>query len=206
MTIRFFQESQDDSCSFDDTSSALAFTTSSIPVIQHCFNFEDLMSGNASQGFVNQTGNLGAGSWNDGDKGIYWTLQNHDSYDPSRNYSSVLYRQHITNPGDKQHPGEYSRVRVNLYGGENCTQKDPNSNTTLFPWYGFSCWSEDQGSCGTMPFRVASFYVFPAPRQEDQQGKCWVFAEEGAGTSVYRSSQATLIALTSTALALWLAF
>jgi hypothetical protein len=176
----------------------------SIPVISHCFDFSNLFGGNASQGFVNQTWNLGSNVW--GEAGIYWQLGNVETFDWKGNYSSVLYRQHITNPAsDDQNPGKYADRRVTIYGGKDCSQIDPSSDKTLLPWYGFSCWSEDDGSCGTLPYNIASFSIQPGPDDKDQHGTCWVFAQEGAAARVYSSSRVILGAFISAPLAIWLA-
>ena len=104
LTLRFFTQPQDeDTCSYYNTSSALTFTSRSIPVTCHCFNLADLFGGTATSRFINQTRN--AGYTVDGrDLGIIWQLENADLWDPSANYSSVLYRQHISNPGDSDAP------------------------------------------------------------------------------------------------------
>jgi hypothetical protein len=204
ITLRFFQNGQDDSCHYRDSSHVLTFTTSSIPVISHCFDFSDLFGGNASQGFVNQTWNLGPNVW--GEAGIHWQLGNVETFDLKGNYSSVLYRQHITNPArDDQNPGKYADRRVTMYGGKDCSQIDPSSDKTLLPWYGFSCWSEDNGSCGTLPYNIASFSIQPGPDDKDRHGTCWVFAKEGAAARVYLSSRVILGAFISASLAIWLA-
>ncbi|KAF2999897.1 hypothetical protein E8E13_008476 [Curvularia kusanoi] len=57
LTLRFFTSSQDDCCDLSATSQALTFTTNSIPVLPVCFDLVDLFGGNATSGFVNQTGN-----------------------------------------------------------------------------------------------------------------------------------------------------
>ncbi|KAF2276849.1 uncharacterized protein EI97DRAFT_397817 [Westerdykella ornata] len=205
LTLRFFQSDQQDSCDYANSNRALTFTTSSIPVLGQCFDFVDLFSGNATQGFINQTRNQGQNAW--GEAGIHWQLENTDTFDPQANYSRVLYRQHITNPTtDEQKPGHYADRQVTIYGGPKCTEADPNSNTTLFPWYGFSCWSEDKGSCGTLPYKIASFYI-RAGKDEQSQGRmgtCWVFAECGAATSLLLSSRAMVGAFISASLAIWL--
>jgi hypothetical protein len=153
---------------------------------------------------VNQTENLSPGVW--GEAGIHFQLRNTEAFDPQGNYSSVLYRQHVTNAAsDNQKPGHYADRRVTIYGGKNCTENDPSSNTALLDWYGFSCWSEDKGSCGTLPYKIASFSIQPGPEEKDQHGTCWVFAKEGAAANIYASSQVIIGALINVFLAIWLA-
>ena len=146
VTLRFFEESQRDTCSFRNSSRAISFTTSSIPVIADCFDVDDLFGGNTTQGFVNQTENLGAGQ---GATGIYWALQNAESYNPQANYSSILYRLYseVSGGDEKLQPGQYADRVVNVYPSKGCRDKDPSNNppTAVLPWYGFSCWSEEGG-------------------------------------------------------------
>ena len=129
-----------------------------------------------------------------------------DKYDATKNYSKVLYRQHIANPSSEDsQPGHYADRKVNLYGDEKCTELIPNETVGLYPWFGLSCWSEDEGSCGTIPYNIASFAVQPGPEEDDKDGTCMVFAEEGAATSNLRSRAAIFGAFASIFVALWLA-
>ncbi|KAG9657839.1 hypothetical protein KCU95_g1352, partial [Aureobasidium melanogenum] len=98
ITLRFFLESQAGRCGYSNSSDALTFTTESIPLkgLGHCFNLVDIFGGNSSQGFVNQTANLGYGSGYTGEPGqagIHWQVKNMDKFDVQANYSSVLYHQ-----------------------------------------------------------------------------------------------------------------
>ncbi|KAF2649955.1 hypothetical protein K491DRAFT_609738, partial [Lophiostoma macrostomum CBS 122681] len=205
LTLRFFENSEYNTCSYSNSSDVLTFTTFSIPLLSHCFDFSDLFGGNATQGFVNQTGNLDSKIHLAYEPGIHWQLENMNKYDPTKNYSKILYRQHNYSSSEDSEPGRYADRKVNLYGGENCTELSPNKTTGLYPWFGLSCWSEDEGSCGTIPYDIASFAVQPGPEDSDKDGTCMVFAEEGAATSSYRSRQAISGALVSTAVAIWLA-
>ncbi|KAM7207803.1 hypothetical protein V8F20_001845 [Naviculisporaceae sp. PSN 640] len=172
----------------NDSENALTFTTESIPLVDHCFDFSSLFGGNSSQGFVNQTKNLGPGLH--GEPGIHWRLFNAQDFDPQANYSRVLYRQHVTNPpSDEYKPSHYADRMVTLYGGPNCTQKNPADDRSLLPWYGLSCWSEDQGSCGDLGYRIASFSLQAKPDEKAQHGTCWVFAKEGAAARTRSSAQ-----------------
>jgi hypothetical protein len=199
ITIRFFPTTQD-TCSYTNTTSALTFTTSSIPILSHCFDFASLFSGNSTQGFVNQTENQGSTVW--GEAGIHWQLFNAETFDPQTNYSGILYRQHVTNPtDDDDKPGQHADRRVTLYGAKKCRESDGQSE--LLPWYGFDCWSENEGSCGTLPYGIVSFSV--QPQQDEEQGTCWVFAERGAAASVGTSSRGVVAVVVSTFMAVWLA-
>jgi hypothetical protein len=202
ITLRFFPASQPDTCDYTNSTGALTFTTSSIPVISHCFDFSTLFGGNTTQGFVNQTRNQGTNVW--GEAGIHWQLSNLATFDAQANYSRVLYRQHIASPtDDDQKPGHHADRRVTLYGARDCRESDDGNSETLLPWYGFDCWSEDQGSCGTLPYGIASFSV--QPEQEEQKGTCWVFAERGAATRVWGGDRAVLGGFVSAFVAVWLA-
>lgn len=86
-----------------------------------------------------------------------------------------------------------------MYGAKGCRESDDQSET-LLPWYGFDCWSEDQGSCGTLPYSIASFSV--QPQLDETQGTCWMFAERGAAASLGLSSWGWLI---TASMAIWLA-
>lgn len=187
LTLRFFKDSTESSCGYSNTSDALTFTTSSIPVIGACFEFADLFGGNSSQGFINQTQNLGG--LQQSNAGIAWQLLNKDAYDPQGNYSGILYRQHVLNDDgeDKYKPGHFAERLVTLYGGKNCTEVDSSSNETLVDWYGFSCWSESEGRCGTLPYSIVSFHVTPEADFADKDGTCWDFAQLGAAAGLRRS-------------------
>ncbi|KAF1834268.1 hypothetical protein BDW02DRAFT_647718 [Decorospora gaudefroyi] len=200
LTLRFFTTTQDDSCDFGATSQAITFTTASIPVLAHCFDLADLFDGNATSGFVNQSTNI---LNSPGEYGIHWSLSNAEAYNASANYSSVLYRQHISNPNTKeQEPGSRAERITTLYGGKGCTQIDPNDDKDILPWYGFSCWSEAQGSCGTTSYNIQSFTV--QPRSPEAYWKCWVFAKNGQSGAV-RVSGSLVAALLGTGLTVWLA-
>jgi hypothetical protein len=200
MTLRFFQNSPN-SCDFSESTRALTFTTASIPLVSHCFDVDELFGGNATQGFVNQTGNIAPP--NTREAGIHWQLENVDTYDSQTNYSSILYRQHVTKPGDDDlKPGHYAKRGVTLYAAKRCSDLDPSADRILY-WYGFNCWSEDEGSCGTTPWNIGSFNMH-AP-SDNAKGTCWVFAKNGDAGRGYSSSQAMMGAFLGASLAIWLA-
>ncbi|KAI4629702.1 uncharacterized protein J4E87_002888 [Alternaria ethzedia] len=139
LTLRFFKDGHDDTCNYYDSRDALTFTTSSIPVVPHCFSLGDLFGGNATQGFVNQTWNLGSNRFGDEQAGIYWTLLNADKYDRSANYSRVLYRHHVVQAYDDiWKEGHLSNMMATVYGGEDCSELDPNDDQNLLNWFGYS--------------------------------------------------------------------
>jgi hypothetical protein len=178
LTLRFFTTSQADSCDYGSSSQALTFTTGSVPIVSKCFELADLFNGNASSGFVNQTWNQ-PNVW--GEAGIHWTLTNKDAFDASANYSSILYRQSSLSPNnDGQKSGDPANIRATIYPGERCTEKDPNDNSTegLLPWYGFGCFSEEKGRCGTTPYNIVSFRITPGV-EDKEKNTCWDFARNG---------------------------
>jgi hypothetical protein len=206
VTLRFFSDSQDETCSYTNSSEALTFTTNSLPVLSKCFNVADLFGGNTTIGFVNQTSNLIFS--NSGQAGIAWQLDNIDAFDPQANYSRVLYHETAFHPDDDRYdPGTYGPHRINVYGGPDCTQLDPSGAYDLLDWYGFNCWSEVEGSCGIVPYSIASFLVAAGDfnNEDAQHGKCMVFAEMGAASSL-QSMRAVAGALVGASMAMWLSW
>lgn len=205
ITLRFFTSSQTDTCDYGNSSTALTFTTSSFPVVGKCFNVADLFGGNATTGYVNQTRNV-LGSARKDNPGIHWLLENKDAYDPSANYSSMLYRQHVQNPAsDAYKPGHFANRWITVYGGVNCSELDPTAKKDekkpLLPWFGWSCFSEGQGSCGDTPYNIASFYVNPV--ENSRSGTCWDFAYMGAAASIRVGSGVVMGALAGVVVAVW---
>jgi hypothetical protein len=204
VTLRFFPDSQDETCSYTNSSEALTFTTDSIPVLSKCFNIADLFGGNNTRGFANQTRNIQTS--HGGQAGIAWQLDNIESFDPQANYSRVLYHETAFHPAeDRYDPGTYGPHRINVYGGANCSQIDPSGAWDLLDWYGFNCWSEAEGNCGTVPYSIASFLVVAGDfnNEDAQHGKCMVFAEMGAASSL-QSMRAVVGALVGASTAMWL--
>ncbi|KAF1834466.1 hypothetical protein BDW02DRAFT_621389 [Decorospora gaudefroyi] len=195
LTVRFFQNSPD-SCNYNESSRALTFTASSIPIDGVCLSLEKLFGGNTTRGFVNHT-DLRIDPQS-GDIGLHWQVENADMYDSQANYSSVLYRQYFANPpSDDLEPGNQAYRALTLYPHEDCMDVGPQGRG----WYGFSCWSEDEGSCGTAPWNILSIGV----QEKRSWDQCWVFALYGAAGRGYSSSQAMIGAFLSASLAIWLA-
>jgi hypothetical protein len=90
-----------------------------------------------------------------------------------------------------------------LYGGLDCTERDPEDDKGLLDWYGLSCWSEVEGECGSLPYSVASFAVIPVA--EDKEGTCMVFAQLGAGVGIYQPFKAVASVVVGSVVAGWLA-
>ncbi|THW27574.1 hypothetical protein D6D25_06191 [Aureobasidium pullulans] len=145
LTLRFFQNPQDEnSCSYSNTSAALTFTTNSYPRLAHCFDISDLFGSNITEGFVNQSQPFSTYNHTIS-QGINYTLFNSDIYDPSANYSSVLYRQSI--PHEERQvvfdSGNPADGLITLCQETGC------SNSTGQEWHGFTCFTDEHGECGT---------------------------------------------------------
>ncbi|KAF1838004.1 hypothetical protein BDW02DRAFT_565510 [Decorospora gaudefroyi] len=200
LTLRFFPQNSaadDTTCSYRNTTDALTFTTKSTLLSQHCFDFKGLFSGNATQGFVDQ------GTYSGREYGIKWHLFNAEKFDPTANYTGVLYRQHIKNAGnEKSEPYHYVNRWATMYGANGCREVDSDQLDPL-PWFAFNCLSEDDGNCGTLPYSLDSFRIY-APREDNLEGTCWMFAEWGAATRL-ESSQVLMGVFVSAVLAIWLA-
>jgi hypothetical protein len=202
LTLRFLpstpDSSSDPTCAYSNTTSALTFTTASVPVQSICFNLAELFDGNATSGFVNQTLRS---QWYE--SGFRWSLENAETFDAQANYSQVLYHQ----AAREQEPMTYAPRRVNLYGGLDCTERDPGDDKGLLDWYGLSCGTgpsagsaAGEGICDELPYRVASFAVLP--QSEDADGTCLIYAQLGAG--VGRFQPLTVVVLVGAVVAGWL--
>jgi hypothetical protein len=204
LTLRFFKNGHDDTCDYYDSTDALTFTTSSIPIVQHCFSLAGLFGGNSTQGFVNQTSNLGSNVFSPQEAGIHWSLENADKYDSAANYSRVLYRYHVSNPaGDEYKEGQLTNVWVTIDGGDDCSELDPTDDTNLLDWFGYNCWGADKGNCGNTPYPINSFNIYPGDMDADR--KCWLHAKLGAAVHGFSSSRVVMGAFASVSLAFWLA-
>lgn len=209
ITLRFFPESQVGKCGYSNSSDALTFTTESIPLkgIGHCFDLADIFGGNSSQGFVNQTKNLGYGSGYTGEPGqagIHWQVENMDKFDGQTNYSSVLYHQHNPDTNDKENtPGTYAARTLFLYPGQGC-EDTPSPNSQPLSWYGLSCWTEPEGTCDTLPYKIASFSIQATDEEDEKHGKCWAFAEMGGAAGLHVSFHAMVSLIVGTLVATWI--
>jgi hypothetical protein len=132
------------------------------------------------------------------ESGLYWSTLNAETFDPQANYSSILYRQAEYG----QEPGSYAAKRVNLYGGLDCTERDPNDDKGLLDWYGLNCWSGVEGDCGRLPHGVASFAVIPAVERDE---KCMVYAKLGGAVGGLRVLEAVASVMVAAGVAGWLA-
>lgn len=155
---------------------------------------------------MNQTKNLGYGSLYTGEPGqagIHWQVENMDRFDAQANYSSVLYHQYNPNENDKKNaPGTYAARTVFLYPGQGCRDA-PSSDSQLLSWYGLSCWTEPDGTCDTLPYKIASFSIQAEDDEDEQHGKCWVFAEMGGAAGLHGGFHAMASLLIGILVAVW---
>jgi hypothetical protein len=165
-----------------------------------CFNLAELFDGNATSGFVNQSR---PSEWYE--SGLHWSLENAETFDAQANYSRILYHQAARD----QDPESYAPRRVNLYGGLDCTERDPEDDEGLLDWYGISCGTgpsaghaAGEGICDELPYRVASFAVLP--QDEDADGTCLVYAQLGAGVGRFQPMKAAASVLVGAVVAGWL--
>jgi len=136
---------------------------------------------------------------------VDWHLENMDTYDPRANYSKLLYRQSFYDPPSKKYEsGSYAPRRINVYGGENCSESDPEG-AHILDWWGFDCFSEGEGACGTLPYNIASFYLMSGAfdDKDRQHGQCMIFAEMGAADT-RRPLRAAVSAVLSAGFIIWL--
>jgi hypothetical protein len=105
---------------------------------------------------------------------------------------------------DEYKPGHHADRRAMLYGEKRCSEL-ASDNKILLPWFGYSCWSEEQGSCGTLPYGIVSFSILNGRNQKNRVRNCWVFRESGAAAHGYSSSRAIVGAFVSASVLTWLA-
>lgn len=200
LTIALFADSQGDSCSANDISSAISLTTSSIPVSFTCFNVSDIFShSNSTTGFQNGLANY----HDDGDQlnGVAWLAQNQHLYDAKANYSRVWYSQANAS---KVEPGKAGSWVFYTYALPNCEQlaKERPSRPNDHPWYETSCQTGKDGQCRLTPGPIVSFGINTAVVYNPTHGGCATWAKLGAALIV-RQSAGTVLAI-ATAMAIWL--
>ena len=61
-----------------------------------------------------------------------------------------------------------------------------------------------RGKCGTDLYSILNFTIQHGRMEEEQSGRCWSFAQWSATSSVYSSSCATVGAVISASLTIWL--
>lgn len=78
---------------------------------------------------------------------------------------------------------------------------DPAGGDGLLSWYGFNCWSDAEGYCGTMSYRIGSFTVMLRTDPESDV-TCLIFAEMGGAKG--RPVRATVSIVVVVVFATWL--
>lgn len=78
---------------------------------------------------------------------------------------------------------------------------DSAGGDEMLSWYGFNCWSEAEGDCGTMPYSMGSFTVMPGT-DPGSDGTCLVLAEMGVAKA--RSIEIAVSVVVGVVLAVWL--
>ncbi|KAI5252024.1 hypothetical protein E4T42_03749 [Aureobasidium subglaciale] len=164
-TLRFFETSQDDTCSYANSSNALTFTTRDVPRVNHCFNLVDLFDGNATEGFVNQTRNPYAPV-----EGVRCNVQNSEMFNPEANYSSILYCQYQLHQSDNKDLESGHTARRGVRTVEIWLQMARSRG-------GMD--SVARGGCGTTPYSIASFLLYPPPDSSEDDKECVEFSQSG---------------------------
>ncbi|RWA06114.1 hypothetical protein EKO27_g8989 [Xylaria grammica] len=189
LTLTFYPD-EDNTCSGDD-SKAISFSTSSYPLVQSCFNLDEIFANNSTGGVRNSS------STSTSDRGLRWVITNSEAWDPNGNYSHVKYEQLDPTGRDDDDDGEitWSSRRVNIYNGDDCLQaSSPDDEEELLPWFSWTCHSSEDDHCRTVPYDIKSFFILPLD-DDDMDGKCLDFALYGASA---RSLPHTLGALVTT--------
>ncbi|KAI1348381.1 hypothetical protein F5Y01DRAFT_292511 [Xylaria sp. FL0043] len=172
LTLTFYPD-KDNTCSGND-SDAISFSTSSYPIVQSCFNLDEIFANNSTGVNLSSTGADG--------HPIRWIIHNSNAWDPKGNYSHVRYEQLDPTGQDDDEDGKitWASRRVNIYNGENCLQtSSPDDEKELLPWFGWTCHSSEDDHCRTAPYNIKSFVVIPLDN-DDMNGKCLDFALYGA--------------------------
>lgn len=176
MTVSFTTPGGTD-CEVDTSSFDLTFTTSSIPPTHQCFNLEDLLNTTESQ----QSGSRLEQSPGSSQpyEAINWVVYNSDTFSAEQNYSRVGYLQrNVSSPEE----GEDGARLFEVFSGRDCVATNSSDNA-IYPWYGWTCQSPEEGSCLTVSYSVASFQVASAWEISSRGDKCWTAAYQGAANN-----------------------
>ncbi|GAW20518.1 hypothetical protein ANO14919_100240 [Xylariales sp. No.14919] len=174
LTLTFYPD-EDNTCSGDD-SKAISFSTSGYPLVQSCFNLNEIFANNSTGGVRNSS------STSTSDQGLRWAITNSEAWDPNGNYSHVKYEQLDPTGRDDDDDGKitWSSRRVNIYNGDDCLQaSSPDDEEELLPWFSWTCHSSEDDHCRTVPYDIKSFIILPLD-DDDMDGKCLDFALYGA--------------------------
>jgi hypothetical protein len=171
-----------------------------VPPSYQCFNISKLFADAQSQqaGSRNETSPLSYRPY----QAIDWVVSNAEPFDPSRNYSQISYlQQNTTDPQE----GKFGGFLFEVWEGQDCATT-PSSNETIFPWFGWTCQSPENGSCSTVPYSAGSFKVGSAAGFSSRKGygKCWDGLNSNSATGrTGPAMTAVAIAFVTLGLALW---
>ncbi|GIZ49755.1 hypothetical protein CKM354_001278200 [Cercospora kikuchii] len=196
VTIAFLPEGSSSDCA--GSADAISFSTGMVPVSGICFNLDELFAPNNtlnSTGYYNYTGNLWAVPGP-----ISYTLENSEAFDVATNYSRIWYRQTNMTGNGESGSGD-AAIALNIYPGRDCTidrpgGRDAPPSTPIWPFYGWTCQSAEDGQCRTTGHTIKSIMVNDASgiNARDWQDKCWDFAEQG-GTNGLETASVWLLLL-----------
>lgn len=178
VTLTFFPDTTQN-CSLDDQSSPLSFSTAFYddPAVGFCLTLEDVFAGNgtertttAIQGFRTPVSSV---------VNVSFAVSGRENWDPTANYSTVLYKQIGVN---EEHTTDdsrsYAQRDVSFHANPDCNG-------------GFTSNCRTPGDCEELPIAIRSFGVYRPdhytyPRDGGQRdGQCKLAAEcNAAGASV----------------------
>jgi hypothetical protein len=172
-------------CVTANSSSSLAFTTPDIPMIRECFNLDELFARNNATSHTIE------------EPLRYTSFQNYtfsyavsglqQGYNPNTNYSQLWYHQNNqTSQGssEKFKSGKGATLQLTVYSDRDCHAGLGSLPRTLEPWIGWTCQSEPQGQCDTVPISIKSFQIVDAAPVNAGYPKCWNKAILGSASSV----------------------
>ncbi|KAF5006181.1 hypothetical protein FDECE_7422 [Fusarium decemcellulare] len=173
LTVAFFTDDQEESCTAKDTSEGLILTTSSIPTELTCFNLTDIFSQSNDIGFQEALEPL-----EDKSSGVDWLLQNRDDFDSKANYSQIRYE--LLNKTTEDESGEVAAWVLYVYAFPNCQQiiNGDNVDADDYPWFESSCQTQEGGECQGVSYPIKSFAIVSTNRE----GKCEAWAKQGSAT------------------------
>ncbi|KAF4468341.1 hypothetical protein FALBO_4776 [Fusarium albosuccineum] len=161
LTVAFFTDGQEESCTAKDTSKGLILTTPTIPTELTCFNLTDVFSQSNDTGFQEALEPL-----EDKSSGVNWLLQNRDDFDSKANYSQIR--------------GEVAAWVLYVYAFPNCQQivNGDNVDADDYPWFESSCQTHEGGECQGVSYPTKSFAIVST----NKEGKCEAWATQGSAT------------------------
>jgi hypothetical protein len=162
---------------------SLAFTTSNIPKIRECFNLDEVFAANNASSHSISTSILNSSFRNyTFDYAVSGLEQG--GYNVNTNYSQIWYYQNNQTQGAKFKAGKGATQQLTVYSDRDCHAGLGSAPRTLEPWLGWTCQSDPQGQCDTVPISIKSFQVTDASTVNAGYPKCWDKAVMGSASSV----------------------